>query len=228
LPTLDLGDRHIQYAIVKGKRGGRIWFRFRTDMTLEVVLPRGKNLDIEKEVRSKSAWLRRTYERLSRTMNVLDQETVMYGGRQLRVVVNHGQTEKLVPDLERGVVIIPSDDVVMLRELVRRWFLAESSSYAVKKVAELAPKVGAIPTRVDVREIGKWGYCTRSGRLTFSWQLIALPENLREYVVLHELTHLLEFNHSPAFRSRLATVCPDFRAREGELDLVVPYDRFSR
>jgi predicted metal-dependent hydrolase len=114
-----------------------------------------------------------------------------------------------------------------LRELVRRWFLKESSAYVVKKVAQMAPRVGVRPTRVDVREIGKWGYCTRGGRLSFSWQLIALPERLREYVVLHELTHLLEFNHSPAFKRRLASTCPDYRDRERELDLIVPYDRLG-
>ncbi|MDG6909827.1 MAG: M48 family metallopeptidase, partial [Nitrososphaerota archaeon] len=57
--------------------------------------------------------------------------------------------------------------------------------------------------------------------------LIALSERLREYVVLHELTHLLEFDHSARFRSRLARVCPDFRDREKELDLVAPYDRLA-
>jgi predicted metal-dependent hydrolase len=78
-----------------------------------------------------------------------------------------------------------------------------------------------------VREVRKWGYCTRRGRLSFSWQLAALSDRLREYVVLHELTHLTEFNHSAAFRKRLQLFCPDFRDREKELDLVVPYDRLE-
>ncbi len=58
--------------------------------------------------------------------------------------------------------------------------------------------------------------------MSFNWQLIALPERLREYVVLHELTHLSEFSHSPAFKRKLATVCPDFRLRERELDKIAP------
>ncbi len=105
--------------------------------------------------------------------------------------------------------------------------MRESSAYAVRKVSELSPKLGVRPSRVDVREMGKWGYCTREGRLSFSWQLAALPERLREYVVLHELTHLTEFNHSRSFRKKLASVCPDFRDRERELDRVVPYDRLA-
>jgi predicted metal-dependent hydrolase len=71
-----------------------------------------------------------------------------------------------------------------------------------------------------VREIRNWGYCTRSGRISINWQLIALPERLREYVLLHELTHLSEFNHSRQFYRRLSSVCPDYRRRERELDEV--------
>ncbi|MGH9919941.1 MAG: M48 metallopeptidase family protein [Nitrososphaerales archaeon] len=51
---------------------------------------------------------------------------------------------------------------------------------------------------------------------------MALPERLREYVVLHELTHLEEFNHSLAFKKKLARTCPDYRQREKELDYISP------
>ena len=116
----------------------------------------------------------------------------------------------------------PSSDRSRVTELVRRWFLRETSRYVVKKLSELAPTLPAGYKRADVREIKNWGYCTRNGRLSFSWQLIALPERLREYVVLHEVTHLEEFNHSQAFKRKLARVCPDYRQRERELDLVSP------
>ena len=195
-------------------------------MTLEVVLPRGRAIDVETAISERGAWLRRQYERLSKTRHVLTRDWIMYGGELLKIVYE-GPGEALIPDLERWQVVVHRGDPNHLKELVRRWFLKDSSAYAVRKVAELAPIVGARPRRVDVREIGKWGYCTRDGRLSFSWQLIALPERLREYVVMHELTHLLEFNHSIAFKRKLAIICPDFRARERELDLIVPYHRLD-
>ncbi|HYB45103.1 MAG TPA: M48 family metallopeptidase, partial [Nitrososphaerales archaeon] len=76
--------------------------------------------------------------------------------------------------------------------------------------------------RADVREIRNWGYCTRDGRLSFSWQLIALPARLRDYVICHELAHLSEHNHSQAFKRRLASVLPDYGQREKELGLTIP------
>ena len=107
------------------------------------------------------------------------------------------------------------------KELIRRWFLRETSRYVVNRLSEIS---GHFPKfhGADVREIRQWGYCTRTGRLSFSWQLIALPERLREYVLLHELTHLSAFNHSQEFRRRLEAVCPDHRQREKELDRIAP------
>jgi len=226
LPFIVLGPRRIEYTLTKGTSQRYTYFRFRDDLTLEVVLPRGRSIDVEKAISERGTWLRRQYERLSQTRHVLTGDHVMFGGEPLKIIYE-GPGDGFVPDLARRQVVVHTRDQRHLRELIRRWFLKESSTYVVRKVAEVAPIVGARPSRVDVREIGKWGYCTREGRLSFSWQLIALPERLREYVVVHELTHLLEFNHSAAFKRKLVAFCPDFREREKELDLVVPYHRLE-
>jgi predicted metal-dependent hydrolase len=224
---LNLGSKRIEYFVLKGTSRRYTYFRFRPDLTLEVVVPRGKKFDLEKTIRAKAKWLQQEYERMSRVRRVIGDDSVMFEGKALKVVFVEGTGDVLIPEIASGQVIIHGKDRRGLRELVRRWFLKESSSYAVRKVSELAPAVGVRPTRVDVREMEKWGYCTREGRLSFSWQLAALPGRLKEYVILHELTHLAEFNHSPAFKQKLAAVCPDFRERERELNLIVPYDRLA-
>lgn len=227
MPSFDLGLTQIQYVLVKGNSRRYTYFRFRPDLTLEVILPRGKTIDVEKVIWERRGWLRREFARASMTRTVLEGEAVMFGGRSLKAVFIDSAEDVLTPDESNGVVVVRTADRRRFRELVRRWFLRESSAYAVRKVSELAPVVGARPAKVDVREMGKWGYCTRGGRISFSWQLIALPERLREYIVLHELTHLHEFNHSKSFRNRMAAVCVDFRDRERELDLIVPFDRLG-
>ena len=227
MPFFDLGPDRIEYTLVRGRSRRYTYFRFRDDLTLEVVLPRGRKVDVARAVKERSTWLRREYDRLSRAANVLEGDQVMFDGRMLRVVFLRSPQESIRPEPAKGTITLFASNSDRLRELVRRWFLAESSAYAVKKVAELSPKLGVRASQVDVREIGKWGYCTRRGRLSFSWQLAALPERLREYVVLHELTHLVHFDHSRTFKMRLAEVCPDFRAREKELDLIVPLDRLA-
>ena len=227
MPFLDVGPRRIRYTTVKGTSRRYTYFRFRKDLTLEVIIPRGRTVDVDRVLAERTTWLEREYDRLARTSNVLTESTVMYGGRIMNVMLSDGPADTLTVDEAGGLVRLHISDRRRTREMIRRWFLKESSAYAVRKVSELAPKFGRRPSRVDVREIGKWGYCTRDGRLSFSWQLIALPERLREYVVLHELTHLDEFNHSAAFKRKLSQVCPDFRQREKDLDLIAPYDRLA-
>lgn len=224
---LSIGDKAVCYDVVKGASKRYTYFRFRPDLTLEVVVPRGRKVDVEAAVKDKLPWIAREYKRMAASRKVLREGEVLYGGAYLRIVQVDGRSEELVPFISAGELHVSSSDKRRVKELIRRWFLKETSAYVVRRVSELAPLVGAKPHRVDVREISKWGYCTRDGRLSFSWQLVALPDRLREYVILHELTHLVEFNHSQAFKKKLSSVCSDFRQREKELDAVLPYDRMD-
>jgi predicted metal-dependent hydrolase len=223
LPALEIGGKRIEYQVLRGTSRRYTYFRFRQDLTLEVILPRGRLGDASTAIRQRREWILKKYEEMQRTRRILDDSRVMFDGRFLDIVYEEAlDKEEILPDLEGGKVVVRASERPRVRELVRRWFLRETSRYVMRKLADLAPTLPVAYKRADVREIKNWGYCTRTGRLSFSWQLIALPERLREYVVLHELTHLQEFNHSPAFKKKLARTCPDYRQREKELDYISP------
>ena len=220
---MEIGGKRIEYQVLRGTSRRYTYFRFRPDLTLEVVLPRGRMGDAGAAISQRREWILEKYEEMRKSRRILDDERVMFDGTFLEIVYEQGlEKEEILPDLEGGAVVVHASDRSRVRELVRRWFLKETSRYVMKKLADLAVTLPAAYKMADVREIKNWGYCTRSGRLSFSWQLIALPEPLREYVILHELTHLEEFNHSPAFKRKLAKVCPDYRQREKELDYISP------
>lgn len=220
---ITLGGQRVEYTVVKGRGRRYTYFRFRPDATLEIVSPRPKTFDAESAIRQRESWVLKHREELSQASRVLDDGSVMFGGRRLKLVfVQTSGSEGLRPDLGKGVVVVKAHDRSSTKELVRRWFLKESSAYVIRTLPELARKLAVRYRRADVREIKNWGYCTQDGRLSFSWQLIALPPPVREYILLHELVHLSEHNHSPSFRLRLAAVLPDYRAREKVLDRVEP------
>lgn len=223
MPALEIGGKRIEYLVLRGASRRYTYFRFRPDLTLEVVLPRGRPGDASSAISQRRGWILKKYEEMQKNRRILDDSRVMFDGRFLDIVHEDAQgKEEILPDLEGGKVVVRASERSRVRELVRRWFLRETSRYVVRKLSDLAATLPASYRRADVREIKNWGYCTKSGRLSFSWQLIALPERLREYVLLHELTHLEEFNHSPAFKKKLAQLCPDFRQREKELDYISP------
>jgi predicted metal-dependent hydrolase len=77
------------------------------------------------------------------------------------------------------------------------------------RVMELASATGRAVSRVTVRDQrSRWGSCSPGGRISLNWRLIQVPAPVRDYVILHELTHLDEANHSPRFWARLAEACP--------------------
>jgi predicted metal-dependent hydrolase len=89
-------------------------------------------------------------------------------------------------------------------------------------VRSYAKKYGFSPSCIRVEETTRWGYCTRNGEVVINWRLITLPEELAEYVILHELTHLQFFSHSKKFRENLAKLCPDHAERRRRLGAYSP------
>lgn len=88
--------------------------------------------------------------------------------------------------------------------------------------ADLEDRAGMHAATLDVRyrrisvrdQASRWGSCSSTGTLSFSWRLILAPPEILDYVAAHEVAHLKEMNHSPAFWSLVAKLCPDFKAAE--------------
>ena len=80
---------------------------------------------------------------------------------------------------------------------------------------ESARKMDVTYGRITIREQKtRWGSCTSEGNLNFNWRLIFAPEKVLDYVVVHELSHRKEMNHSPAFYAVVASVMPEYKACE--------------
>lgn len=78
-----------------------------------------------------------------------------------------------------------------------------------QQLRELAADHGIEITRISIRnQRSRWGSCSRQGSVSLNWRLVLVPDFVREYVMLHELMHRRELNHSARFWSLVAAVCP--------------------
>jgi predicted metal-dependent hydrolase len=83
-----------------------------------------------------------------------------------------------------------------------------------RKCAAFAAMLGLNFNSITVRrQKTRWGSCSKKGNLNFNYKIVFLPEDLQDYLVIHELCHLKEFNHGKKFWDLVATLVPDFKKR---------------
>lgn len=105
-----------------------------------------------------------------------------------------------------------------IEDVVMNWYRSQALACFAERVAYYAPKLG-----VSVRELKLssartlWGSCTAKGVVRLNWRLIQKPLHLIDYVVAHELSHLIEMNHSPAFWRIVERIYPDYVTARREL-----------
>jgi predicted metal-dependent hydrolase len=96
-----------------------------------------------------------------------------------------------------------------LRPLIEHWFRRKAARELPARLLGLARTHDILVTRVSVRDQrSRWGACSSRGTITLNWRLIQVPDFVRDYVLLHELMHRRELNHSRRFWRLVAACCP--------------------
>lgn len=92
-------------------------------------------------------------------------------------------------------------------------FLKSHLAVTIDKIAtEKASQINANFSKISIRDTKtRWGSCSSSGNLSFSWRLIFAPFDVLEYVICHEVSHLKEMNHSDNFWNLVKQICPDYK-----------------
>jgi predicted metal-dependent hydrolase len=143
--------------------------------------------------------------------------------------------EQLVLRIERGLFAVPAQRhgntlwvfaenvgaTEAIEQAVMRWYGEQALPLFQQRVAHYAPQLGVSPHVVKLsRAQTQWGCCTARGTVHLNLQLIKLPLRLIDYVVVHELAHLREMNHSAAFWKLVEFACPDYTSHRAELKAV--------
>ncbi len=102
-----------------------------------------------------------------------------------------------------------------LSEQERRHYMEIARDIFTRKTAYYAALMGVTYGRISIREQKtRWGSCSSKGNLNFNWRLIFAPDEVLDYIVVHELAHRREMNHSSAFYHIVETVLPDYKKEQ--------------
>lgn len=140
-------------------------------------------------------------------------EGFAYLGRSYRLLLVEAQDLPL--KLEQGRFKLLQSAAARGRDHLVRWYCQHGQAWLKKRVETLEPRVGVRTSEVTVQDLGyRWGSCGKGGRMFFHWRTVLMPPPMIEYVVVHELVHMIEAHHTPAFWKRVERVIPDFAMRK--------------
>ena len=199
----------------------------RRDGTAVAIIPRrGSEREARRFVEQNQAWLERARLRQSRRPRAAEIWTVgthvLWRGQMTEVRVaatvdpfgDLGQAPRpkvcLAADVFR-VARLDGD----LRPTLEAHFARVAKVELPARAWELAAVTGVEVKLVSVRnQRSRWGSCSDNGTISLNWRLVQTPDFVRDYIIYHELMHLLEMNHSARFWARVEEVCPGWRDAE--------------
>ncbi|MDO8473069.1 MAG: SprT family zinc-dependent metalloprotease [Dehalococcoidia bacterium] len=172
-------------------------------------------------VRDKAPWI---LKHLARTASYppprefAEGELFLYAGKEYRLrVFLDGVTPHVdIGPSEINAFVSPPAEGKPLRHNVRKTLLLWYGRRAVEmlsgRTADLARQTGLSPTKLGVRsQLHRWGSCSAKGSINLNWRLVMAPQSIADYVIIHELCHIREPNHSSKFWELVASFVPDYR-----------------
>lgn len=190
------------------------------DGAVSVVVPENTSLQtIDQLLVNKHRWIREKMLLQSQMNPASDKryvsgEAFAYLGRNYRLKVLKDNFSPVRLLQGRLIVKVPqgSEQPHMVRNALVRWYKRQAEQKLYEKVARFAPMVGVEPAGVGIKTFkSRWGSCTAKGKLEFNWQIMLAPNRMVDYVVVHELCHLIRHDHSPQFWKEVSRVLPDYQ-----------------
>lgn len=203
------GNPPVELTLRRSARARRISLRVSgLDGAVTLTLPRGVSegeaLDF---ARSKGDWLRAQLSDRPEAIEAAWGVDIPVEGQMLRIMPGAGK--RVVP--EGDALLVPGPEIAaasrlqaFLKTLARDRLATASDRYAAL--------IGRSYSRLTLRDTrSRWGSCTAAGGLMYSWRLIMAPPEVLDYVAVHEVAHLQEMNHSPAFWSLVERLMPEYQ-----------------
>ncbi|MGH8803090.1 MAG: M48 family metallopeptidase [Casimicrobiaceae bacterium] len=169
-------------------------------------------------VRALAEWRARQREVMPRRWQ--SGAPIVYRGCELALDVHPARRLAITTDLFHLTVRHPrADDEKQVADGVRCWFREQAWALVAARVADYAARVHRTPSRLQLSNArGEWGSCNARGEIRLNWRLVQLPPALAEYVVAHEVAHIVELNHSPRFWGVVAALLPGYAELRRQLD----------
>jgi predicted metal-dependent hydrolase len=204
------GNPPVALTLRRSARARRISLRVSgLDGRVTLTLPRGVAEDEALAfARDKAGWLRRQLGKRPEEVPVAVGADIPVEGRMLALAPGRGRAIRQAGD----TLLVPGPEETVATRL-RAWLKTRARERLAAASDRHAAALGRPYARLTLRDTrSRWGSCSAAGGLMYSWRLVMAPPEVLDYVAAHEVAHLAEMNHSPAFWATVARLCPGYAA----------------
>ncbi len=176
--------------------------------------------DISNFIRSRMDWILKKQDlilnnKIKAPLKYMNGEKHYLWGKEytLQLIKNNTIKQAIIDEKESILYLpVPNRSTIEKREKILNEFYREELQNAIPPVLSKCSKiVGKSPKDVNVRKMKNWGNCKKDGRITLNLNLAKKDPICLEYVMIHELCHLIEFNHGQKFKKLMDKFCPNWK-----------------
>jgi hypothetical protein len=230
--TVQYGQTQIEYELIHSARK-TLAIQVHPDLRVIVRSPNGVGrAEVEAVVKKRAPWILRqqrqfeTYLPKLPPRQYVSGETHRYLGRQYRLKVEeNGRAEGV--KLTRGyfyITVRDKGDAKRVKDLLTEWYRRQAGRVFKERLDACLARLRFLNLdypQLTIRHMkSRWGSCTPAGKITLNLKLIQVPKDYIDYVMMHELCHLKEHNHSQQYYELLNRVMPDWRSKREKLNQV--------
>ena len=216
-----INGQTITYTVKRSLRARHVRLEVRRQTGLTVVVPYSYKIgQLPRLLESKERWISSNLARCDNFQSLYAEkelgrgDTVAYLGRDLELVKreNHSEVDSVMLEGDTLVLSHRLFKNGVLELALEQWYRTEAARLINERADKLSSQMGSHYKRIVIRgQKTRWGSCSHKKNLSFNWKLIMAPEPVIDYVVIHELSHLKEMNHSKRFWELVAQYCPRWR-----------------
>lgn len=184
-----------------------------------------KRVDIEKVfkfIKEKESWITRKQGEIKGTLNLnsdlLNYEQILFLGKKYEVLFIKNYDEIVLTDKALCVPAKIGFSNTKLEQSLKNWFVENANVILIKRAKTLLNHTKLSYESISIiNSKAKWGMCDNKGNIYLNYKLLFLSHELIDYVILHEITHLIELNHNEKFYEDLKRVLPDYKQKQAKL-----------
>jgi predicted metal-dependent hydrolase len=194
-------------------------------VTREAILtmpPRGSFREAREFAERHGAWIAARLDRLPRPAPFEHGSEIPLRGVLHVIAHRRGARGTVWTEIDRDGrrQLCVNGDAAHVARRITDYLKREAKRDLEAAVSRYADRLGVTVRRISIRDqVSRWGSCSTSGALSFSWRLVLAPRFVLEYLAAHEVAHLLEMNHSVRFWRLLGRICPDMERAKAWLDV---------